>query len=483
MRTAVIAWMLALTSLVSGVAVFWPAERARAPRADAVVRIGAHSGGVAFGGSSARLAAADATTAPYELVLKKNYDAPPQWTMVTPETTAEGYPLYYASEIADFNGDGRKDMLAIVVSMPPPYPIRAHIFLQQTDGTLAPPVEVPFPGNFDSHGGLVGTDAADVNGDGVVDLVLTRSSSITAMLSNGRGGWDTSSVTWPNEFEAEVPAVAIDLDDDGRSDVVTHVGRGYSRKPADPRSHFLVYYGDGGGGFPTVRKIVSGEVLPEDKWTVRSLVDGDFNRDGRRDIAARFEEGDYAAQIQRHAVKVYANDGAGGFAAPYTVTTDFTRERLVAGDFNGDGATDLAAAHNSTMFQYKTINVYLQRNGRLLESPQIVSTGSSPGALDAADLDGDGKDDLAVVFDAQLSMAYYLQRDGMLRPGGSLGVGTHFSARAGASAQGIGDLNGDRCADVAIAQGYGSLNLLEGRNCSVRVARKSSPTPAEIGAK
>lgn len=416
---------------------------------------------------------------PYALLVKQIFPLPPAWDYMG-TGSSELQPTYVASEIADFTGDGRNDVLTIAYEMPQPGLIRARVLPQMPGRTLGQYREFSFPDGWQTFGTPVGTEVADFNRDGVPDLVLTRDYSVNVMLSDSRGGWTGAQVTWPNEFTAEAPAVALDLNDDGRLDLVTHLSKAYGAKPQDPRSHFLALFGDGVGGFPQQSKLFTGMVSSSDLRKVKSLVGGDFNGDGRRDVAALLQEYDSvnSAAGSRHPIKVFTNEGSGGFAEPYVVTEDFTRKTLVAGDFNGDGATDLAAAHESVVLADATVNVYLQRDRKLQNSGIRHQTYFAPGSMDAADLDGDGKHDLVVTFDGQQRLYYYLQKNAALQAPIEVYLHHHPSARTSFSAQSVNDFNADRCPDVAIALTYGALWLLEGQNCQWFGPPKSTPLPA-----
>ena len=67
-------------------------------------------------------------------------------------------------------------------------------------------------------------------------------------------------------------------------------------------------------------------------------------------------------------------------------------DALVAGDFNGDGRTDLAVANSGS----NDVSVLLG-NGDGTFQPQVTyAVGSGPDALVAGDFNGDGRTDLAV---------------------------------------------------------------------------------------
>jgi hypothetical protein len=131
----------------------------------------------------------------------------------------------------------------------------------------------------------------------------------------------------------------------------------------------------------TVAGTVSGQT------NVEGLAAGDWDGDGDLDLAA--------ANSGNSTVSVLENDGSGGFTEAGTVSGQTNVQALVAGDFNGDGILDLAAAN------FGASRVDILRNDGVVGNQIIftvidtVSGQTNVFGLAAADLDGDGDLDLA----------------------------------------------------------------------------------------
>ena len=159
----------------------------------------------------------------------------------------------------DFNGDGKLD---VMVNSP-----GIFLSLGKGDGTFDPAVLV------DVAAGLP-VAAGDFNGDGKLDFVMLNGfmpTLVTPYLGNGDGTFRRGAGL--NEpFNPVVSLLAADVNGDGKVDIVAG---------GDPTlgGSIGVYIGNGDGTFQSVVRYYT-------QSTVVALASADFNGDGRPDLAA-----------------------------------------------------------------------------------------------------------------------------------------------------------------------------------------------------
>ena len=120
------------------------------------------------------------------------------------------------------------------------------------------------------------------------------------------------------------------------------------------------------------------------------LVTGDFNGDGKLDLAVEYDGGGTIA--------VLLGKGDGTFRAPefYAVGTTSYPYRggssLVAGDFSGNGRLDLAVANSAS----NDVSVLMGNGDGTFQNQVTYAAGTGPEAIVAGDFSGNGRLDLAV---------------------------------------------------------------------------------------
>ena len=226
---------------------------------------------------------------------------------------------------ADFNGDGHLDL---ATASPYGYP-DVSVLLGNGDGTFQ-------AAKTYSVGTLGSIAVGDFNGDGKDDLVIGTVTpdgvgdfwhgTVAVLLGNGDGSFQFSS--FPTSGENTTVGVAVaDFDADGKLDLAITSVSDYSIFAG-----VVVMLGRGDGTF------VAGSYIGVPHGT-QTVVTGDFNRDGKVDLALF----DQWSGIGEH----HLGNGDGTFAGatPFVATDDFpvsVNPWEAVGDFNGDGRLDMA---------------------------------------------------------------------------------------------------------------------------------------------
>ena len=115
-----------------------------------------------------------------------------------------------------------------------------------------------------------------------------------------------------------------------------------------------------------------------------SLQAGDWNNDGRKDIAV--------ANRGMDSISILLNNGNDNFTTAATLDTADFPQQLMQGDWNGDNVTDLA----SISVGENLLQLWKGKGDGTFEKTSELDTPSSPQQLEVADFDCDGRQDLAV---------------------------------------------------------------------------------------
>ncbi len=313
---------------------------------------------------------------------------------------------------------------------------------------------------------LSGLDLADFNQDGIPDLVTSEKfdrqvgpfgicGSVDPMipvhLGNGMGGFTFAGCHQPKDHPADV--VAGDFYRDGWPDLLV-INAVNSSSGATSREA-LLYIGRGDGTFQNPQWVFDRR---GDDVTA-----ADFNSDGFLDVAVAARSTTYVYLGSASGQFTQAGGGIGGQSM-----------RVVAGDLNGDGASDIVTVGSTEQSSIDdVVSVALNRNdgtGTFL-SAVTYTTGLHPVAVITADLDQNGRDDVVVANHFTDDVSVFLSN-----PDGSLSSEQRFPANRNPNAVLAGDFNGDGFPDIAVANRNVALDgSLDDGSISVLIQAVTAP--------
>jgi len=268
------------------------------------------------------------------------------------------------------------------------------------------------------------------------------------LLNKGSGAFQ-SAVEYGQQVSG--PILGGDFNGDGKLDIL-----GVTATNPGAAVSVLLGNGDGTFGFPvnTLTTISGTNVIAQ------TFVTGDFNGDGKLDLAALVSGDETTSQLD---LLILLGNGDGTFTVGPTYDAGANPASIATGDFNGDGKIDLVVGNASpfSVVGDPQVAVLFGNGDGTFQAPILTTAGNGNYSVTVGDFNLDGKTDV-VLSDGYWSDISLLlgNGDGTFQPpmqfflGNSLGV---FTTGLGMFA--VADFDGNGAPDLAVS-GANGISLL-----------------------
>jgi hypothetical protein len=278
-----------------------------------------------------------------------------------------------AVSLGDVNGDNKLDIVTASNTA------KFTVFVGNGNGTFQLAFDVATTGNVSF------LKLADVNNDNCDDVFVYAAGGFAVYLNNGFGAFTTSKTTSATNISG-FPALG-DFNDDGKIDIAI--------RGATDTGNYSIFRGNGAGDFTRFNYNVG------NTFSVTSVAAGDFNNDGVDDLAATLTTNSLDETLPN--LKIFLGKADGTMTLKTTVELVRNARFATVSDFNNDGILDIATSHTH-FFDYNALagestgSVVVLRGtgGGNFDVVNIFSALPTIHMLDAGDIDGDGRIDIAV---------------------------------------------------------------------------------------
>ena len=357
-------------------------------------------------------------------------------SLATQQTFASGSNPSFVTT-ADANGDGRPDLIvanlssntvSVLINTTAPGGATPGFAAQQSFATGTSPYSV---------------SAADVNGDGVPDLVTANygNNTVSVLLNTTAPGAASPSFAAQQGFATgghPFSVSATDMNGDGKPDLI-------ATNSGDNTVSVLLNTTAPGAATPSFNS----QQTSAAGTTPYSVVAVNVNGDGKPDLIV--------ANLGDNTVSVLLNTTVFGaaalnFATAHSFATLSEPYSVVSADVNGDGKPDLIAA----CYGFDRISVLLNTTVPGATAPTFASqqgfvAGTNPYSLTTADVNGDGKPDVIVANSGDSSVSVLLNNMATGASTASFGAQQSFLVGTNSYSLVAADVNGDGKPDVIVA--------------------------------
>lgn len=386
--------------------------------------------------------------------------------LLAPTTYSTGGANPQSIATADLNGDGRVDLVVGNQCTGPDFcgsPGSVAVLLNYGNGAFQAPV------NYASGGSVLNAVAiADVNGDGKPDLITANECDVLGnceqgmigvLLGNGDGTFQPAATFGSGGYRTQAVKVA-DVNGDGILDiVVANLCSAVCNNVSPPQGSISVFLGVGNGTFGAPTSFASGGYSP------LSLAAGDFNGDGKVDLVVPNTCGvnvDVLNCSTPGVAAVLLGNGDGTFETPVLYATGgLQASAVVLMDANEDNVLDLVVANcggggcQPGGGAPGNVAVLLGNGDGTFRTAAAYGAGGYY-ALFPADVNVDGHLDIVAASWAcpktGTGCVSYLRGNG----DGSFQYVNGFDSGSRANAVAVADVNADSEPDLIVTHGYGN---------------------------
>lgn len=374
----------------------------------------------------------------YSLHIRGGFSEPgsPAWDITTRFSTARGRfdlpapvvaePDARAVAVGDVTGDGISDVLMSRSGVS-----RAGLLLRRghADGTFDEPVLVDAGAPERANENPFRIEIGDLNGDGLADVVLC--------LAN-RG----IQILMQTAEHTLVPGMRVDDFSALRSHIADQNGDGRADLIVSTEGEILaVWFQDAAGQLRRMPWVADYRLTRALGALVASgLSVGDLDGDGRPDLVMSGYEKNIAILSQQ-------SDGT--YSPPSLLNTgSMVAFRVFVNDIDGDGHADIAALLRDKETGLSFVGIFYQRAGQFA-APVVLpaSAVDDPQEIRVVDMDADGRRDIVVAYVGNRVGVISQGRDGVFLPE------VRFATRSGQASLAIGDFNADGLADLIAGSG------------------------------
>jgi hypothetical protein len=351
---------------------------------------------------------------------------------------------------ADFDGDGKTDLVVVNLNFPYSFSIFRN---SSTAGNITFAPKTDYPTGIEP----VSVAVADIDGDGKKDIVVANNGSFTVSIFRNISSPGSISFDARIDLPAAVPFMVCiaDLDKDGRPDLVT----------ANMVSNSISIFRNTGGvgnisfaartDFPTGSEPISVGIA-------------DMDGDTKPDLAVSNSISDN--------VTIFRNNSSPGIISLMNIANYATGSepgKIVMADIDGDGKPDMNLTSGGAISVYKNSSTA----GNISFATPVNFTNANS-AISIADIDGDGKPDIAAVKNSDtLSIIRNISTTGNIQFEPEAKVKTSSFPHS----MTISDLDGDNMPDITTANQFAnSISIIRNKVNGPNV-KNFSPTAAPQG--